>query len=148
MSKQNLYWKERYVYIVLIILSILVFLITPKQVQEGASRWVPYFSISIVLIGSITCLINCFRKREKILSFPKAPFLMLLTGVLLYCLYVFLINFVGFYSLSVIFIALILYLFKKRNVKTMILTSVITPFVLYLLLEQLLGLSLPSGFMN
>ncbi|QQK80422.1 tripartite tricarboxylate transporter TctB family protein [Salicibibacter cibi] len=147
MSEGNIYWRERYIYIFLIIISLLVLFIIPQQIEEGAPRALPYFSISIVLICSIGGLANCFRKKEVVISFSKSLLLKLGSGIFLYFLYVFLIEYIGYYILSVIFIVLALYLFKTRNIKTMIFSGVIIPLMLYLLLEQLLGLFMPTGIL-
>lgn len=147
MTEGSFYWKERYVHIFLIIVSAVILWIIPQQVQVGAPRAIPYLTVSVVLICSIYCLIRCLRKNEVVISFPKSPLFKLTAGIFLYFLYVFWIGYFGFYSLTFIFIILNLFFLKnKRNVKSIILVSVITPLAIYLLLDQLLGVNMPSGF--
>lgn len=142
----NFHWKERYVYILLISVSILVFFMVPSQVGEGEPRWIPYSSMVIILLCSIVCLIRCFRTKEIIVSIPKSTFFIWSLGVVLYGAYIYLIDIFGFYGLTFIFLMVLIFMLKNENKKVVFLTSILTPLVLYLLLEQLLGLNLPSYF--
>lgn len=142
-------WRERYLYVFLIFLSILACVwIIPTQVQEGQPRVLPYLTVLVILLCSLVSLFNCLRgKKEVEVTFPKSVFYSLALGIFLYGLYIFLLNYIGYFSLTIIFILLIYWHIKLRKPLQIFSVAIIVPFCIYLLLSLALGLSFPSGLL-
>jgi hypothetical protein len=139
-----IHWRERYVYLCMIVFCLILFLIIPSQLQEGGPRIAPYTALGIIGLTSIICFFRCIRGEEKIITFPKKVLSILGLIILLYGTYIFAIDVVGYFVLSVFFIALVLWILKVTKVK-ILLISTLVPLFIYLLLGELLNLQFPSG---
>lgn len=140
-----IYWRERYIYLSLIVLCFIILYIIPAQVQEGESQIVPYISVGTTLLVSIICFIRCLRNKEIVIKFPRKVLFMLVMLVFIYGVYIFIIETIGYFLLSIIFIALMMWLLKVKSIVKIILISTLVPLGVYLVLGELLNLRFPSG---
>jgi hypothetical protein len=142
-------WKERYLHIFLIIISsLLYFWIIPSQVQEGESRVLPYLCTGIILLCSVACLVKVFRGKEEVtITFPRATIINLTLGILFYGLYIFLIEYIGYFSITFVFIMLIFWHIKVRKPLQIILIAIIVPLAIYLLMSVGLNVVFPTSFL-
>ncbi|WP_209123575.1 tripartite tricarboxylate transporter TctB family protein [Alkalihalobacillus sp. BA299] len=139
-------WRERYVYLFMIVFCLVIFFIIPSQVQEGGPRIAPYIALGIIALTSVVCFVRCLRGEEKIITFPKKVLSILGLIVLLYGIYIFAIDIFGYFVLSVLFIAVVLWILKVTKVK-ILLISTLVPLFVYLLLGELLNLKFPNGLL-
>jgi hypothetical protein len=141
-------WRERYVYVVLAFLSLVfLFWVIPWQVEDGSPSIVPYLSVTLILICSLVCLLKCLRGQEQTIEFPKATLFNLGLGFVFYLVYIYLIEHVGYYSLSILCIALLMWHLKVRNWRSILGVSVLVPLGIYIILGYFLNLSFPTGWL-
>lgn len=143
---------------VVILVTSLFFLVQAKEFPERAALF-PYLILGLILFFSVLLLINGIRKttmRKKNIDVPSAddeerltfemikmPVLLLVTVTA----YVVLINILGFFVSTALFMIGILYLLKLRSLKTYVLTISFMLLFIYLLFVKLLHVFLPTGLL-
>lgn len=138
--------KDTYIFLFLVVISLL-FLVTiiPAQVQSGNPRMFPYLYTIGLLIVSVTMVINSIaRKQTKSFQFDKTIFKWVGFNILIFFSYIFLIQKIGFFVMSILFI-IALMRFLGEGWIISILLSVILPGSIYLLFTKVLVLYFPSG---
>lgn len=143
---ENIHFRERYIYIFLILISIVCILLIPSQIGEGMPRLFPYITLSVVGLCSVMSLINCLKGKEVVVSFPKNALLNIALGILIFIIYIFSIEYLGYYFVSAIFIVVSLFHFKIKRLRLNLILAITVPLVIYFLLDYLLGLKMPSGW--
>lgn len=143
---------------VVILVTSLFFLVQAKEFPERAALF-PYLILALFLFFAVLLLITGFRKtamRKKDIEVPtaddeesltigmiKMPLLILVTVTA----YVVLINFLGFFVSTALFMVGILYMLKLKSLKTYVLTILFTLLFIYLLFVKLLHVFLPTGLL-
>lgn len=140
------HFRERYVYWALLVLSMAVFWFIPSQIQAGAARIAPYISAVIILGCSIACLVRCMKGNEKVVSFSKDVLLLLSLSILIFGIYVFMMDIAGYFVMSAVFILVMLWMLEIRSIAKLVLISILVPLSIYMLLVKLLHLIFPSGY--
>lgn len=143
---------------VIILVTSLFFIVQAKGFPERAALF-PYLILGLFIFFAILLLINGFRKttmRAKAIDVPaaddeeqlsfnmiKMPVLILVTVTI----YVILINVLGFFVSTAIFMIGILFALGMKSLKAYFLTIVFTLLFIYLLFVKLLHVFLPTGLL-
>lgn len=114
--------------------------------DPGAGFW-PMMLGVLIIVFSVLLLISTIRNKEKLeaktfaIATPANMRVYILFGVIVvFCLVLY---FLGFYIASLLFIPAVMYLMEVRNVKKIVLTTVITLAAIYVIFGMLLNISLP-----
>jgi len=146
--------------LLLIIFGILLyFLLIPQFVEEYAGihgaksgRYFPYFlSYITVLCGGIMLAFDIVEKKVAVTD-PKTAKGIDLSSlsnaaiiVVLSVVYIFMITKVGYIISTMLALPVTMWLFGYRKVKTVIILSVLSPLVIYLIFAKMMAVPLPVG---
>lgn len=147
------------VYAGIVILAVSIyFLVQAREFPERAALF-PNLILGLFIFFAILLLINGVRKmalqkrdldvpaadeEERLtISMIKMPILILVVVTA----YVFLINVLGFFVSTALFMVGILYMLQLRSLKMYLLTIIFTLLFIYLLFVKLLHVFLPTGLL-
>jgi hypothetical protein len=146
--------------LLLIIFGLLLyFLLIPQFVEQYAGihgaksgRYFPYvLSFLTVLCGSIMLAFDLVEKKVAGKAPKAAPGLDLFSIqsaagiVVLSLVYVFMISRVGYLLSTMIVLPVAMWMFGYRKVKTIVIVSVVSPLVIYLIFVKMMAVPLPVG---
>lgn len=139
---------DRIISIVMMLFCVIYFNMS-LEFSARAKFW-PQFMILFLFLLSIILLINSFRKDINIFSkknIKKIIFSRLIGTILLSIFYIFSIHFIGFYSVTFIYIMSTMYFLGIRNVKILLITSIFSTLLLYIAFKLILEVSTPKGIL-
>lgn len=138
--------KSSYIYgIVGIIAILLLVLVIPLEVQRGEPRLFPNLYTAGLLIVSVIKLIGLLlNKRTENFKFNNKVFKYVGLNIIIYMAYIFLIQYIGFFTMSILFIIALMRVLGE-DWKITIILCVVLPGSIYLLFTQILALYFPSG---
>ncbi|WP_010530153.1 tripartite tricarboxylate transporter TctB family protein [Lentibacillus jeotgali] len=138
--------KEIYIYGLVVLLGLLLILVViPMEVQKGEPRLFPFiYTTGLLIVGIANLFILAFNKNSNHFKFNKKIIKYVGLNILIYTAYIFLIQYVGFFALSVLFIIIQMRVLGE-GWKMSIIISVVLPLSIYLLFTEILALYFPSG---
>ncbi|WP_087972403.1 tripartite tricarboxylate transporter TctB family protein [Oceanobacillus rekensis] len=140
--------KDSYIYGLVVLLGLLLLIIViPMQIQSGEPRLMPYlYAAGLLIVGLYKFISFLFNKESEYLKFNKTVIKYVGLNILIYTAYIFLIQHIGFFIMSIIFIVALLRVLGE-GWKITIILSVVLPASIYLLFTQILALYFPSGIL-
>ncbi|WP_160112411.1 tripartite tricarboxylate transporter TctB family protein [Salicibibacter kimchii] len=148
MDKSDISVKETYYYGFITLLGLLlIFVLIPLGVQSGEPRLFPYiYSAALVVVGGGKLVHMMITKQTEQYHFNRKVLKYVGLSILLFFVYAFLVQYIGFFIMSILFIlAFLLYL--GESWKLAIVLCLVLPGSIYLLFTRLLNLYFPSGIM-
>lgn len=132
----------------LLIIEVFYFILI-KQLPERAARY-PYFVLGLLVFLTVILAIDAFFikaksevKEEKFKDIKLGQFFFI---ILASAVYIALIEIVGFFSTTVVYL-LVVMLGLKNSVKWSIITSIVFPIFIYLIFVSFLRVPVPRGFL-
>lgn len=132
----------------LLIIEVFYFILI-KQLPERAARY-PYFVLGLLVFLTVILAIDAFFikaksevKEEKFKDIKLGQFFFI---ILASAAYIALIEIVGFFSTTVVYL-LVVMLGLKNSVKWSIITSIVFPIFIYLIFVSFLRVPVPRGFL-
>ena len=117
-----------------------------------SGRYFPYvLAVLTVLCGSIMLGFDLVEKRVAAKASKSAPGLDLFSIqcsasiVVLSLIYVFMISIAGYLLSTMIALPVTMWLFGYRKVKIIVIVSIVSPLVIYLLFAKMMAVPLPVG---
>lgn len=143
--------QDVYTGLSLIVISAIFLVMSYDLIAEA--RLFPLIFLIIMIVFSILLIIKGVNRKEfnshgddeeKIsIDLLKKP-LVLFVGVFLYCL---LINLIGFFLSSIIFMIAFMYLNKYKSYKSIIFSTLLTILFVYFIFVYQLNVAIPSGIL-
>lgn len=149
MIKESNRFNYNYLSVVFLYIVSVVFMVSALQLKNKGSMIVP-ISVSLFSIAMATLLFLRTKRdqkhgKEEEFEFSgtgralKMGFMMLL--------YVFFTATAGFYLATPVYLVASMIMLGSKNKKTIILVSILTPFVIWIFFDYVLGLRVPKGFL-
>lgn len=114
--------------------------------DPGAGFW-PMMLGVLIIVFSVLLLISTIKNKAKLevktftIATPANMRVYILFGIIIaFCLILYLL---GFYVASLLFTPAVMYLMEVRNIKKIVLTTVLTLAAIYIIFGMLLNISLP-----
>jgi len=134
---------------VVLILFCVIYYIMSLEFRAKAQPW-PQFMIYSLFLVSIILLISSFRKDINVFSKKdtgKIILSRLIGTILLSLLYIFSINLIGFFSVTFIYMISTMYFLGTRNIKYLLIVSILCTLSFYIGFKLLLELPVPKGIL-
>ncbi|RKQ35739.1 tripartite tricarboxylate transporter TctB family protein [Oceanobacillus halophilus] len=140
--------KETHIYGLIALFGLLLVLVLiPMEIQSGEPRLMPYVYAAGLLIVSMFKFVSLFfNKKTEFFKFNRKVFKYVGLNILIYTAYIFLIQKIGFFVMSILFIIALLRVLGEGWKITLTL-SVMLPASIYILFTQILALYFPSGIL-
>ncbi len=141
---------DKFLTIALFVIEVFYFYMI-KQLPEKAARY-PFFVLSILVVLTIILGIKSFllnnknSKEEDDGIFKNIEFVQFFEVIGISALYIFLIDIIGFFSITILYL-LIIMLLLKSSLKWSIFTSIVFSIFLYLVFVGFLKVPIPRGFL-
>lgn len=139
---------DRIISVVMMLFCVIYFSMS-LEFSARAKFW-PQFMILFLFLLSILLLINSFRKDINTFSkknTEKIIFSRLIGTILLSILYIFSIRFIGFFSVTFIYIISTMYFLGTRNIKILLFTAILSTLLLYVGFKLVLEVPIPGGIL-
>jgi len=139
---------QKFGIVLLIFCFILWFFIIPTQISSIKDAVYPRFVSVWIAICGILLILKSWKSSEKIIlpeSKDKKGIIRVIAIVLIFLIYIFIIDFLGFFLSSFIFIIILMLSFGVRQWKKLISVPIIILLFLYFLIEKVLVFPLPKG---
>ncbi len=144
--EKNLVVKEIHYYGFVVLLGmLLVFVLIPLGIQDGEPRLFPYiYSIGLIVVAGFKLLNIFLTKKGKIFKFGISVLKYVALSFFIYFVYSFLIQYVGFFAASALFI-LFFSRYLGESWKLSLILCIALPASIYVLFTRLLSLYFPEG---
>lgn len=132
-----------YILVIFLYLSGFLFFLETNTIKDYGARIFPYvISISVILSATIILLRTYYNlgKKENYVDFSGTAFVLFIV-VLILC-YIGLINIIGFYVSTSLFLYVFMWLLGQKNIKLILLLSLLIPILIYLFFDLSLGVRL------
>ena len=139
---------QKFGIILLIFCLILWFFIIPTQISSTKDAVYPRFVNVWIAICGILLIIKSWKSTEKIILYESKDekgIIRVVATVLIFLIYIFMIDFLGFFISSFIFIIILMLSFGVRQWIKLISVPIILLLFLYFLIKKILFFPLPEG---
>ncbi len=139
---------QKFGIILLIFCLILWFFIIPTQISSTEDAVYPRFVNVWIAICGILLIIKSWKSTEKIILYESKDekgIIRVVATVLIFLIYIFMIDFLGFFISSFIFIIILMLSFGVRQWIKLISVPIILLLFLYFLIKKILFFPLPEG---
>lgn len=139
---------QKFGIILLIFCLILWFFIIPTQISSTEDAVYPRFVNVWIAICGILLILKSWKSTEKIILYESKDekgIIRVVATVLIFLIYIFMIDFLGFFISSFIFIIILMLSFGVRQWIKLISVPIILLFFLYFLIKKILFFPLPEG---
>ncbi len=139
---------QKFGIILLIFCLILWFFIIPTQISSTKDAVYPRFVNVWIAICGILLIIKSWKSTEKIILYESKDekgIIRVVATVLIFLIYIFMIDFLGFFISSFIFIIILMLSFGVRQWIKLISVPIIILLFLYFLIKKILFFPLPEG---
>lgn len=140
--------------IVLIIFSIYIYYLTlnfPTQKGTLGPASFPRILVILIAILSLIMILQSLKRKDAKIQESiedKRGILFVILFIILFIAYSFLMNFLGFFLSSILFLFITSILLDKKNFLVKIIFSVVTSILIFYVFKTILKVSLPVGFLN
>ena len=134
--------------ILLIFCLILWFFIRPTQISTTKDAVYPRFVNVWIAICGILLILKSWKSTEKIILYESKDekgIIRVVATVIVFLIYIFMIDFLGFFISSFIFIIILMLSFGVRQWIKLISVPIIILLFLYFLIKKVLFFPLPEG---
>ena len=139
---------QKFGIILLIFCLILWFFIIPTQISSTKDAVYPRFVNVWIAICGILLILKSWKSTEKIILYESKDekgIIRVVATVLIFLIYIFMIDFLGFFISSFIFIIILMLSFGVRQWIKLISVPIIILLFLYFLIKKILFFPLPEG---
>jgi len=139
---------QKFGIILLIFCLILWFFIIPTQISSTKDAVYPRLVNVWIAICGILLILKSWKSTEKIISDESKDekgIIRVVAIVIIFLIYIFMIDFLGFFISSFAFIIILMLSFGVRDWKKLISVPIIILLFLYFLIEKVLVFPLPKG---
>ena len=139
---------QKFGIILLIFCLILWFFIIPTQISSTKDAVYPRLVNVWIVICAILLILKSWKSTEKIIldeSKDKQGIIRVVATVIIFLIYIFMIDFLGFFISSFIFIIILMLSFGVRQWIKLISVPIIILLFLYFLIKKVLFFPLPEG---
>lgn len=139
---------QKFGIILLIFCLILWFFLIPTQISSTKDAIYPRFVNVWIAICGILLILKSWKSTEKIILYEskdKQGIIRVVATVIIFLIYIFTIDFLGFFISSFIFIIILMLSFGVRQWIKLISVPIIILLFLYFLIKKVLFFPLPEG---
>lgn len=139
---------QKFGIILLIFCLILWFFLIPTQISSTKDAVYPRFVNVWIAICGILLILKSWKSTEKIILYEskdKQGIIRVVATVIIFLIYIFTIDFLGFFISSFIFIIILMLSFGVRQWIKLISVPIIILLFLYFLIKKVLFFPLPEG---
>jgi len=139
---------QKFGIILLIFCLILWFFIIPTQISSTKDAVYPRFVNVWIAICGILLILKSWKITEKIILYESKDekgIIRVVATVIVFLIYIFMIDFLGFFISSFIFIIILMLSFGVRQWIKLISVPIIILLFLYFLIKKILFFPLPEG---
>lgn len=139
---------QKFGIILLIFCLILWFFIIPTQISSTKDAVYPRFVNVWIAICGILLILKSWKSTEKIILYESKDekgIIRVVATVIIFLIYIFMIDFLGFFISSFIFIIILMLSFGVRQWIKLISVPIIILLFLYFLIKKILFFPLPEG---
>lgn len=139
---------QKFGIILLIFCLILWFFIIPTQISTTKDAVYPRFVNVWIAICGILLILKSWKSTEKIILYESKDekgIIRVVATVIVFLIYIFMIDFLGFFISSFIFIIILMLSFGVRQWIKLISVPIIILLFLYFLIKKVLFFPLPEG---
>lgn len=139
---------QKFGIILLIFCLILWFFIIPTQISSTKDAVYPRFVNVWIAICGILLILKSWKSTEKIILYESKDekgIIRVVATVIVFLIYIFMIDFLGFFISSFIFIIILMLSFGVRQWIKLISVPIIILLFLYFLIKKVLFFPLPEG---
>lgn len=139
---------QKFGIIILIFCLILWFFIIPTQISSTKDAVYPRFVNVWIAICGILLILKSWKSTEKIILYEskdKKGIIRVVAIVIIFLIYIFMIDFLGFFISSFVFIIILMLSFGVRQWIKLISVPIIILLFLYFLIKKILFFPLPEG---
>ena len=139
---------QKFGIILLIFCLVLWFFIIPTQISSTKDAVYPRFVNVWIAICGILLILKSWKSTEKIILYESKDekgIIRVVATVIVFLIYIFMIDFLGFFISSFIFIIILMLSFGVRQWIKLISVPIIILLFLYFLIKKVLFFPLPEG---
>lgn len=139
---------QKFGIILLIFCLILWFFIIPTQISSTKDAVYPRFVNVWIAICGILLILKSWKSTEKIILYESKDekgIIRVVATVIIFLIYIFMIDFLGFFISSFVFIIILMLSFGVRQWIKLISVPIIILLFLYFLIKKILFFPLPEG---
>lgn len=139
---------QKFGIILLIFCLVLWFFIIPTQISTTKDAVYPRFVNVWIAICGILLILKSWKSTEKIILYESKDekgIIRVVATVIVFLIYIFMIDFLGFFISSFIFIIILMLSFGVRQWIKLISVPIIILLFLYFLIKKVLFFPLPEG---
>ena len=139
---------QKFGIILLIFCLVLWFFIIPTQISSTKDAVYPRFVNVWIAICGILLILKSWKSTEKIILYESKDekgIIRVVATVIVFLIYIFMIDFLGFFISSFIFIIILMLSFGVRQWIKLISVPIIILLFLYFLIRKVLFFPLPEG---
>lgn len=137
-----------------VLISVVLFFLFFSVNLKGSSAYFPTFTLGLILILSMVLIVKEVFVRKpadpdakKGEPWSKTLTLQIALSIVLMFAYIPLMNWVGFYTTTLIYVPIVSYIYGYRDIKRVIIGTVVYTGLLYIIFSQLMGREMPSGIL-
>jgi putative tricarboxylic transport membrane protein len=134
-------FNHKYILVIFLYIIGFLFLFSTPSIKDSGARVFPYIlSISTIVSATIVLLRTYYNldKEENSVDFSGTSFVLFIIIMLIF--YIGLMKIIGFYLSSFLFLCLFMWLLGQKNIKLIILLSLLSVSMIYIFFNQFLGL--------
>jgi len=136
-------FNHKYIMAIFLYIFGFLFLFSTPSIKDSGARIFPYIlSISTIVSATILSLrtyYNLDREKDSV-DFSGTLFVLFIVFILI-C-YILLIEIIGFYVSSLLFLCLLMWLLGQKNIKLILILSTLSVLIIYVFFGVLLGLKI------
>ena len=139
---------QKFGIVLLIFCFILWFFLIPTQISSSKDAVYPRLVNVWIAICGILLILKSWKSSEKIILYEskdKQGIIRVVATVIIFLIYIFMIDFLGFFISSFIFIIILMLSFGVRQWIKLISVPIIILLFLYFLIKKVLFFPLPEG---
>lgn len=139
---------QKFGIVLLIFCFILWFFLIPTQISSSKDAVYPRLVNVWIAICGILLILKSWKSSEKIILYEskdKQGIIRVVATVIIFLIYIFMIDFLGFFISSFVFIIILMLSFGVRQWIKLISVPIIILLFLYFLIKKVLFFPLPEG---
>ena len=144
-AKKN--FNHNYVLVIFLYIWSSIFLFSIPSIKSVNSRLFPYIICILTVVSATVFLLKTYYhwgKKEDPVDF--SGILLVLFMVVLLFIYILLIEIIGFYLATPLYLFISMWILGQKNIKLSLIISLLAPLVVYIFFDVLLKLQIPKGF--
>lgn len=136
-------FNHKYIMVIFLYISGFIFLYLTPSIKDYGAKIFPYIlSVSTIVSATVLLLRTYYHwgKKEEPVDFSGTLFVLFIAVLIL--IYIGLIKMIGFYVSTVMFLCIFMWLLGQKNIKLILLLSLLTTVSIYVFFDLFLGLRL------